>query len=104
VSGTQHPASPLHPEEVTTLIAHASVAGLASTVGHGSSPGLARGLFLTSWRRVAADYQGQRRADDGTSQTGDALECPRLGRALAKEPGERVPEPVVGHEPVGGVL
>jgi hypothetical protein len=34
----------------------------------------------------------------------DALECPRLGRAAAKESGERVPEAVVGHETVGVVL
>jgi hypothetical protein len=34
----------------------------------------------------------------------DALQCPKLGRAPAKEPDERIPELVFGHEPVGVVL
>jgi hypothetical protein len=59
--------------------------------------------LATHWRQVA-EHRGQRRADDWTGQAVDALECPRLGRAPAKEPAERVPELVCGHEPVGVVL
>ena len=66
-------------------------------------PTWARRSSPPPWRRVA-DHQSQRRADDGTGQAVDALECPRLGWAPAKEPAERVPELVVGHEPVGFVL
>ena len=51
-----------------------------------------------------ADHKSQRRAEDGTGQAVDALERPRLGGAPAKEPAERVPEAVLGHEPVGFVL
>jgi hypothetical protein len=63
----------------------------------------ARGSSPTPWDRFA-DHQSQRWADDGIGQTVDALECPRLGRAPAKEPVECVPQLVVGHEPVGFVL
>ena len=51
-----------------------------------------------------ADHQSQGRANDGTGQAVDALECPRRRWAPPKEPGEPVPELVVGHEPVGVVL
>ena len=51
-----------------------------------------------------AGHQSQTWTGDGTGQAVDALECPWLWWAPAKEPAERVPEAVLGHEPVRVVL
>jgi hypothetical protein len=71
--------------------------------GESAALDVARRSSSTFWPRIA-EHQSQRWAEEGTGQAVDALECPRLGRAPAKEPAERVPKLVVGHEPVGVVL
>lgn len=50
------------------------------------------------------DHPCQGRADGGSGQAVYALECPRIWRASPKEATERVPELVVGNEPVGVFL
>jgi hypothetical protein len=77
--------------------------GIAGDRHGNAAPAAARRSSFTSWRWVV-DHQSQRRADGGTDQSVDALQCPKLGRAPAKEPDERIPELVFGHEPVGVVL